>query len=113
MSLYHHSKNCELVIGIVAPVGVNLDDVENRLGSLFHQFQYEFNFIHVSKLCLSYLDVPATTKTELERLDSGMNNGKDLRGKYKRGDFYALLAINAINVKRTTEDGEPGLMPFS
>ncbi|RJG02648.1 hypothetical protein D3878_14570 [Noviherbaspirillum sedimenti] len=61
MPLQNHSKNCELVIGIVAPVGVNLDDVQNRLGSLFEQFQYKLNFIQVSKLALSYLDVEAST----------------------------------------------------
>lgn len=107
MALYNHSKNCELVIGIVAPVGVNLDDVQNRLESLFSQFQYKFNFIHVSKLALPYLDtVPAVT-TELERLDNGMNNGKILRQKYKRGDFYALLAINEINRMRSSLNGTP------
>ncbi|WP_025040020.1 anti-phage dCTP deaminase [Nitrosospira briensis] len=101
------SESCELIIGIVAPVGVNLDDVQNRLKSLFERFQYKFNFIHVSKLCQPYLKNLEVPKTELERLDNGMNNGKTLRGLYKRGDFYALLAINAINNERIKIEGGP------
>lgn len=95
-----HPEDCELVIGIVAPVGVNLDDVQNRLESFFNQFLYKFNFIQVSKLCQQYLKISPTGDSELARLDQGMNNGTGLRCKYKRGDFYALLAINAINEKR-------------
>lgn len=107
MALYTHSQDCELVIGLVAPVGVNLDDVQNRLKSFFTQFRYTFNFIQVSELCKSYLDIDAKEKNELERLDSAMNNGKLLREKYQRGDFYALLAINAINEQRPTVENGP------
>lgn len=102
MTDFENLSHCELVIGIVAPVGVNLDDVENRLESFFNQFKYEFNFIQVSKLALPYLDIEQTASTEMERLDNGMNNGKILREKYKQGDFYALLAIREINKKRMT-----------
>jgi deoxycytidylate deaminase len=102
MAFHTYPQDCELVIGIVAPVGVNLDDVQSRLQSFFSQFRYIFKFIQVSKLCNSYLGTSmAPAETELERLDRGMNHGKDLRGKYKRGDFYALLAINAINEERS------------
>jgi deoxycytidylate deaminase len=33
-----------------------------------------------------------------------MNNGRILREKFKRGDFYALLAISAINEKRLSHN---------
>lgn len=102
-----YSQGCELVIGIAAPVGVNLDDVHNRLESLFRQFQYTFNFIQVSELCQAYLDEVVPAQTELDRLDNGMNNGRSLREKHKRGDFYALLAVNAINEKRSAASGVP------
>jgi deoxycytidylate deaminase len=104
MTLYSHSKDCELVIGLVAPVGVNLDDVQNRLSSLLTQFRYQFNFIHVSELAVPFIQPTSIPTGELERLDAGMNNGRVLREKYRRGDFYALLAINAINGKRSTSD---------
>lgn len=107
MDLQRHSRDCELVIGIVAPVGVNLDDIQNRLKSLFEQFNYTFNFIHLSKISASYLSTGVMSSGEQERLDNGMEQGKNLRKKYKRGDFYALLAINAINTKRTADAPAP------
>lgn len=105
--LHRHSRDCELVIGIVAPIGVNLDDIQNRLKSLFEQFEYTFNFIHLSKISESYTQNTTMAGRELERLDNGMENGKDLRRKFQRGDFYALLAINAINAKRTADAPAP------
>lgn len=102
MSITQHSKDCELVIGLVAPIGVNLDDVKNRLDSLFVQFRYTMNWIHLSNLCGPYVEryQSEASLTELERLDRGMNNGKSCREKFQRGDFFALLAINAINEGR-------------
>lgn len=96
MGIHEHSANCELVIGIVSPVGVNLEDVQNRLESLLNQFNYKLNLIHLSKLGEAYGAAPANSNSELDRLDQGMNNGKLLREKYDRDDFYALLAIDAI-----------------
>jgi hypothetical protein len=50
MQIENFSNNCEVVIGLVAPVGVNLDDVQNRFTSFFNQFRYEVNFIHLSEV---------------------------------------------------------------
>lgn len=111
MSIYKHSKDCELVIGIVAPVGVNLDDVQNRLQSILEQFRYAFNFIHVSKLAEPYLSSNQSADSELDRLDRAMSNGTKLREKYGRGDFYALLAVNAINSSRAV-NGDDAPMPL-
>ncbi|ABB73428.1 Deoxycytidylate deaminase [Nitrosospira multiformis ATCC 25196] len=110
MKIDNQLKNCELVLGIVAPVGVNLDDVQNRLESFFNQFLYEFHFIHISKLGQPYIEAPLPNLTELQRLDNGMNNGRFLRNKFKRGDFYALLAIKAINQKRASINGKTRLL---
>ncbi len=109
MSITQHSKDCELVIGLVAPIGVNLDDVKNRLESLFGQFRYTMNWIHLSNLCESYVVAGQSEapRSELERLDRGMNSGKSCRERFQRGDFFALLAINAINEGRTGTPIEP------
>jgi deoxycytidylate deaminase len=106
MALSQHSKDAELVLGIVAPVGVNLDDVNNRLESLFAQFQYKVNLLHLSRLASGYASSPSY-QSELERLDQGMNIGRRLREKFSRGDFYALLAINAINALRPVNGNGP------
>lgn len=92
---------------MVAPVGVNLDDVKNRLESLLPQYKYKANWIHLSALSSEYVKNGVDPKTELERLDQGMNNGKFCREKFRRGDFFALLAINEISKKRSGEDLAP------
>lgn len=99
-----HSKDCELVIGIVSPVGVNLEDVQNRLESILRQFNYKLNLIHLSRLGERHLSATEASPSELERLDQGMNNGKELRAKYNRDDFYALLAIEHIYSTRASTD---------
>ncbi len=102
-----YAKDCELVLGLVSPVGVNLEDVENRLGSIFQQFRYEMNFIHLSKIAQKYMeDKPSKSEDELRRLDKAMQAGTKLRKKYRRGDFYALAAIDAISAERP-ETGAP------
>ncbi|WP_275272143.1 anti-phage dCTP deaminase [Limnobacter sp. P1] len=104
MTTNQYAKNCELVVGIVAPVGINLDDVQNRLTSLLEQFQYKLNWIHLSKLSQRYVEqTGATCNSELERLNQGMNNGNYCREKFQRGDFFALLAINQINEMRKVD----------
>ena len=53
-SMDYYAKDCEIVIGLVSPVGVNLEDVENRLNSILQQFRYSMNFIHLSKISKKY-----------------------------------------------------------
>ena len=101
MDIEEHSKNCELVIGLVAPVGVNLEDVHNRFSSYFNQFRYEAHFIHLSRVAKEIEGVGVGPHTEKTRLSAAMNVGNSLRQNSKRGDLFALLAINEINKKRT------------
>ncbi|AZG34676.1 anti-phage dCTP deaminase [Shewanella psychromarinicola] len=107
MDIEEHSKNCELVIGLVAPIGVNLDDVQNRLSSYFSQFRYKTNFIHLSQVAKEFEGVTTGPNTEETRLNAAMNIGNNLRQNSKRGDLFALLAINAINKKRKGELPSP------
>lgn len=73
------------------------------------QFRYAANWIHLSKLSEQFVDDVKVCGTELDRLDQGMNNGRACREKFKRGDFFALLAINEINGARA--GGEPSPLP--
>lgn len=104
-----HLNDCEIVIGLVSPVGVNLDDVRNRLESLFEQFNYKVNFIHLSEIAQSVntSSCDSVGEDEQKRLKKGMDTGLMFREKYKRGDYYSLLAINAINEKRKDDDIQP------
>lgn len=100
MDIEEHSKSCELVIGLVAPVGVNLEDVQNRFSSYFNQFRYEAHFIHLSQVAKEFEGITTGPNTEKTRLSAAMNIGNSLRQSQKRGDIFALLAINEINKKR-------------
>lgn len=102
----YYAKDCELVIGLVSPVGVNLEDVHNRLNSIFRQFRYEMNFIHLSEISKGFVESTTNSNDELSRLDQTMQAGTELREKYNRGDFYALLAIDSISVKRVESDNK-------
>lgn len=104
MSGFGVAKDCELVIGLVAPVGVNLEDVNTRLNAFFTQFGYTHNPIQVSELGKRFVDEAPELTCEIQRLDFAMNTGKRLREQTQRGDFYALLAINAINEKRKNSE---------
>lgn len=102
-----YSRDAELVIGIVAPVGVNMDGVQNRLASLFTQFRYTVNFIHVSQLAKGYVDQHAEAVSELQRLDEAMNNGRDIRKRYGRAVHAEMEAIlsagrNGVPVRNAT-----------
>jgi deoxycytidylate deaminase len=107
MQIENYSNNCEVVIGLVAPVGVNLEDVQNRFDSYFSQFRYKMNFIHLSQVAKEFQGIAAGPYTEQLRLDTAMNTGNSLREVNKRGDLFALLAINEINKKRTGDTPEP------
>lgn len=96
-----YARDCELVLALVCPVGVNLDDVYTRLTSIFQQFKYDVNWIHLSQLAEGLADNPVQqSANEIHRLDHAMHSGTSLREKYGRGDFMALLAIRAIHERR-------------
>lgn len=102
----YHARDSELVLGLASPVGVNHDDIENRLKDFFQQFNYSVNYLHLSKISKEYFpDTEAIDfNNEVERLDYAMRRGTDIREKYERGDIYALVAIDKINSTRDTEN---------
>jgi deoxycytidylate deaminase len=111
MNTKRYANDCEIIIGLVGPVGINLDDVQNRLNSYISQFRYAFNLIHLSTLSGQFFKDTPQPAQEHERLNSGMDRGNALRARSKRGDVYALLAINEINKKRKG-DNTKGLEPL-
>lgn len=96
VDIENYSNDCELVLALVAPVGVNLDDVINRLDSFISQYNYTMNLIHLSKI----INEANSTDDEKQRLDQGMNKGNLLRDRHGRGDYLGLLALNEINTLR-------------
>ncbi|WP_171962349.1 anti-phage dCTP deaminase [Bordetella trematum] len=100
--LSSYAEDCELVIGLVAPVGINLEDVDNRLRSYFDQIGYKINSIRVSEIAASFFSDYGPLQ-EHERLDRGMNNGNKMRKKTERPDIFSLLAIDKIKTQRATD----------
>ncbi len=92
----------ELLIGLVAPVGVNLANVEQILTDYLQQFKYSVNTIHLSKFLRNIGGLETTTfeEPEAKRIDSYMTAGDEARQKAGRGDILAALAIYEINQKR-------------
>jgi deoxycytidylate deaminase len=102
--MVEYAKDCELVIGLASPVGVNHDDVESRLRDIFGQFNYEVNYIHLSELVSKHFDKrPPKGLKENDRLDWAMETGTELRNRYGRGDLYALMAMDEINLNRASD----------
>lgn len=101
----YYAKDCELVLALVCPVGVNLEDVRSRLEHIFRQFRYVVNFVHLSQLVEAVADKSHLNETD--RLDTAMERGNALRRQYDRGDFMALLAVQAINKRRNYNRDTP------
>lgn len=100
----YHARDCELVLGLVSPVGVNHDDIEVRLKDFLRQFRYKVNYIHLSEISEKYFpEWKKNPNDEVERLDYGMETGTAIREHFGRGDIYALAAIAEINSSRKTE----------
>ncbi len=99
------SEKTELVIGLVAPVGVNLEIARSNLKNYLDQFNYSFNHIRLSSLIKTVkgLETPIIDDPEYERIDSLMTAGDEARKKAGRGDFIASLGICQVNRSRSED----------
>lgn len=99
----------ELVFGVVAPTGTNLEAFEDAFRDLLNQFSYETNVIRLSKLAellhTDKLGVPLDSSSEYKRIDSLMTVGNRLRTTAGRGDVLALHAVSEIS--RGRDHGAP------
>lgn len=90
----------EIVIGLVSPVGVNLEDFQRTLESILHQYGYTANTVHLSQVASSILsDSRADSSpchSEFDRITTGMEIGNKLRHQADRGDALAIAAIDSI-----------------
>lgn len=92
----------ELVFGLVGPIGVNMDDVQERLAEALRAVGYNSSIIHITNLLKEYEAPPssASTDTAYERKISSANlfcrtagNGAALVG-------LAMLEIQKIRRER-------------
>lgn len=101
-----NESDFEIVIGIVAPIGTDLDGLFPRLQRELSQYHYSTTMVRLSQLLNDdrltnlYSDAPAPP-SKAEQL---MNKGDELRDHYKSGDALAAVAIENIVSKRKEEN---------
>lgn len=91
----------ELVLGIVSPVGTNLDDTLTALEEGLRLAGYKPEIIRLSTLLRSWnLGIPLEDEPEFARIRSHMAAGTAARAAFSRSDILALGAITEINRNR-------------
>src|SRR5215510_7126325 len=92
----------ELVFGLVAPVGADLEALEVDLSNQLRQYGYTPNPIRLSLLLdgVRDLDVALKHAPEFDRLMSHMDGGNRLRAKAGSGEVLALWAMAEIKNQR-------------
>jgi len=106
-----HASNSEIIIGLVTPVGINYDDVKTRFSAYFQQFNYDLNWLHLSKVVEQEFKKQFPEESESSRLSDAMTFGNNLRKQTCRADIFALIAIKAIlgirNIDKKSQTTSP------
>lgn len=93
----------ELVFGLTAAVGADVDGLVDLLDKLLRQFRYKSRTLRLSALLSSvdpdWLGVTLDTSSEFQRIWTHMNAGDALRKKTESGEALAVCR------KRTAEGG--------
>ena len=97
------------MIGLVAPLGVDLLSIERIIADYLKQFKYSKNSIVLSSLIRTVdgLETELFEEPEERRIDSYMTAGNEAREKAGRGDFLSALAICDIHQQRKNEEPIP------
>lgn len=99
-------EESELVIGLVGPVGADMDAVVQVLERRCQVYGFEPNTIRLSNLLSSLeLETELAEQPAFERYSSYMNAGNEARESAQRGDFLALAA--AYQIAGLREDNQP------
>ncbi|WP_159705994.1 anti-phage dCTP deaminase [Arthrobacter sp. 18067] len=92
----------EIVIGIVAPIGTDLDGLFPHLESQLRQFGYSSTMIRMSELLKDGNSAVENLRLSAESCyaETLMDAGDRLRGHYESGDALAALSIARISSLR-------------
>src|SRR5215510_13346996 len=96
----------ELVFGLVAPVGADLEALEADLSNQLRQYGYAPNPIRLSKLLKGVRDLEVELEhvPEFDRLMSHMDGGNRLREQSGTGEILALWAMTSIKNRRMKDN---------
>lgn len=93
----------EIVIGLVAPIGTDLDAPQATLTDQLRAFGYDVQPLRLSALAeveARKLGVELKDSPECERIRTHMKAGNRLREHFERDDWLALHALAVINNAR-------------
>jgi len=97
-------KPCpEVVIGLVGPVGIDLDPIIEVLVRRFEAVEYKARLVRLSAQIEKFFGVDYSDLPEDSRIEKLMDAGTKLREKSERGEAVALLAIAEIRRLRKQE----------
>jgi cytidine deaminase len=100
-------ENPELVLAIVAPLGVDLDVAEQRLGVVLAEWGYSVHPIRLSRFLESqYRDWEGGANGTYERyIEDRQRAGNDLREKMRTKDALARVALSEVGKTRASVGG--------
>jgi deoxycytidylate deaminase len=99
-------SDSELVLGLVAPAGTNLDSVEADLRSILAGFGYRTETVRLSELALQLTGAPRSFPSEYQRLSACMDAGNRVRCQAD-GEALALAAAADISDRRVKVSDNP------
>jgi len=93
----------EIVIGLVGPVGIDLNPIVTAIERQFEAVQYSSKAIRLSEKLEQFFKENHSEKPEHERIGKLMDLGTKLREDSGRGDAVALLGVAEISRIRRSE----------
>lgn len=103
--------NSELIIGLVAAVGTDLEHVKRVISERLPAFGYECNEIRVSRDIIKEYGNVSETGNQFERITAYIEEGNNLRKKAGDNSILALGVAAKINKLRNKSNEKP--LPFN
>jgi deoxycytidylate deaminase len=105
--------DAEVVLGLVAPVGTDLGEVERKLEERLKLFNYRHELIKLTELLPVFaLQTQERPNTPAGKLHRKMDQGNALRDKGGRADALAVAAIKEVRARRKVPDAPQARCAF-
>ncbi len=88
--------NREAFLSLIAPIGVDMEEITRVISEKALQIKYEPNVIKLTDFLKSANRVPNNFDNEVERYKSYIEAGDKLCADAKRGDILALLGVTSL-----------------
>lgn len=103
------SEDPELIIGLVGPIGVDLDLVVNVLCAALDDVRYEAHTFRITELMREVsAALPLDAPYYIESFKQRITYANKVRELLDRNDALAILAISAIRAFRVQQGGSEG-----